>query len=59
MFTKLNEICPELPFDEEKKPISEFILIKDTLFTNGNFLVSNILNSYMRKNDPIIFIAAN
>ncbi len=59
MFTKLNEICPDLPFDDEKKPASEFIMIKDTLFTNGNFIISNILNSYLRKNDPIILIAAH
>ncbi|KRX03258.1 hypothetical protein PPERSA_09270 [Pseudocohnilembus persalinus] len=49
MFHQISELIPEFPLQEEKTPKNQFFLIKDTIQNEANFIISSLLNFFIKK----------
>ncbi|KAL4437924.1 hypothetical protein ABPG74_001095 [Tetrahymena malaccensis] len=58
MFQRIKDLVADFPWDDEVKPKGSFFFIKDTIYNNANFMISQILNIYLKKNDGVSLIAA-
>lgn len=57
----LKNKCAELPWEEDpdRRPKGQFFLIKDTLFTNANFLITQIVASHLKKSENVSLVSAS
>jgi len=56
MFEKLCEIYPDFKYTDTAKPASKTFYIEDRINCSAHFIISSLLDFYLKSNDSVIFV---